>query len=77
MKGPYVTDPTLSDGEIRLNERELAVAKEAARLAIQEITDQFYKQVGKTMFQKALIWIGAIAIGFGLAKGWITFTPPK
>ena len=65
------------DNEIRLNERELAVAKEAARLAIQEITDQFYKQVGKTMFQKALIWIGAIAIGFGLAKGWITFTPPK
>lgn len=72
-----MTDPTLSDGEIRLNERELAVAKEAARLAIQEITDQFYKQVGKTMVQKALIWIGAIAIGFGLAKGWITFTPPK
>jgi hypothetical protein len=75
LKGPYVTDPTLSDGEIRLNERELAVAKEAARLAIQEITDQFYKQVGKTMVQK--VWIGAIAIGFGLAKGWITFTPPK
>ena len=68
---------TLSDGEIKLNERELAVAKEAARLAIQEITDQFYKQVGKTMVQKALIWIGAIAIGFGVAKGWITFTPPK
>ena len=68
--------PDQQENEIRLNERELAVAKEAARLAIQEITDQFYKQVGKTMFQKALIWIGAIAIGFGLAKGWITFTPP-
>ena len=69
--------PDQQDNEIRLNERELAVAKEAARIAIQELTDQFYKQVGKTMFQKALIWIGAIAIGFGLAKGWITFTPPK
>ena len=69
--------PDQQENEIRLNERELAVAKEAARLAIQELTDQFYKQVGKTMFQKALIWIGAIAIGFGLAKGWITFTPPK
>lgn len=68
--------PDQQDNEIRLNERELAVAKEAARIAIQELTDQFYKQVGKTMFQKALIWIGAIAIGFGLAKGWITFTPP-
>ena len=68
--------PDQQDNEIRLNERELAVAKEAARIAIQELTDQFYKQVGKTMFQKVLIWIGAIAIGFGLAKGWITFTPP-
>lgn len=65
------------DNDITLNERELAVAKEAARIAIQEITDQFYQQVGKTMIQKALIWIGAIAIGFGMAKGWITFTPPK
>ncbi len=66
-----------SNDEIRLTERELAVAKEAARIAIQELTDQFYKQVGKTMVQKALIWIGAIAIGFGMAEGWITFTPPK
>ena len=68
--------PDQQDNEIRLNERELAVAKEAARIAIQELTDQFYKQVGKTMFQKALIWIGAIAVGIGLATGWITFTPP-
>ncbi len=66
-----------SNEEIRLNERELAVAKAAAHIAIQELTDQFYKQVGKTTIQKALIWIGAIAIGFGMAKGWITFTPPK
>ena len=64
------------DNDITLNERELAIAKAAAHIAIQELTDQFYKQVGKTMFQKVLIWIGAIAIGFGLAKGWITFTPP-
>ena len=65
------------DNDVTLNERELAIAKAAAHIAIQELTDQFYKQVGKTTIQKALIWIGAIAIGFGMAKGWITFTPPK
>ena len=65
------------DNDITLNERELAIAKAAAHIAIQELTDQFYQQVGKTMVTKALIWIGAVAIGFGVAKGWITFTPPK
>ena len=65
------------DNDITLNERELAIAKAAAHIAIQELTDQFYKQVGKTMVQKALMWIGAIAIGYGMAKGRITFTPPK
>lgn len=66
-----------NDNDIRLTERELAIAKAAAHIAIQELTDQFYQQVGKTMVTKALIWIGAVAIGFGVAKGWITFTPPK
>lgn len=66
-----MTDPTLSDGEIRLNERELAVAKEAARLAIQEITDQFYKQVGKTVVTKVLIWIGIAFVAFAAGKGWL------
>lgn len=69
--------PDSQDNDIKLNERELAIAKAAAHIAIQELTDQFYQQVGKTMVTKALIWIGAIAIGFGMAKGWITFTPPK
>lgn len=69
--------PDSQDNDIKLTERELAIAKAAAHIAIQELTDQFYQQVGKTMVTKALIWIGAIAIGFGLAKGWITFTPPK
>lgn len=60
-----------------LNARELAIAKHAAQIAIQELTDNFYKQVGKTMVTRALVWIGAFALGLGWAKGWITFTPPK
>lgn len=66
-----MTDPTLSDGEIMLNERELAVAKEAARLAVQEISDEFYRQVGKTVVTKVLIWIGIAFVAFAAGKGWL------
>ncbi len=60
-----------------LTERELLIAKRAAQLAVEDMTAQFYQQVGRTMVTKALIWIGAIALGFGMAKGWIVFGPPK
>ena len=57
--------------DIQLTEREKLIAKEAARLAIDELTDEFYKKVGKTIVEKALIWIGALVVGFVLGKGWI------
>ena len=57
--------------EITLTEREEAIAKRAAQLAIQDMTDDFYKKVGKTVVEKALIWIGALFIGFVIGKGWI------
>jgi len=56
--------------DIELTEREQAIAKEAARIAIEDLAEQFYKQVGKTVVNKVLVWIGAIAIGFALGKGW-------
>lgn len=61
----------------QLTERETLIAKRAAQLAVEEMTAQFYQQVGKTVVQRVLIVIGAMAIGFGMAKGWINFTPPK
>lgn len=61
----------------QLTEREMLIAKRAAQMAVEEMTAQFYQQVGKTVIQRALIFIGAMAIGFGMAKGWINFTPPK
>lgn len=63
--------------KIELTARDLAIAKAAARIAVQEMTDDFYKQIGKTMVTKVLIWVGMLALGFGVAKGWINFTPPK
>ena len=57
--------------EITLTEREQAIAKAAAKMAIEEMSGEFYKMVGKTIVEKALIWIGLIVVGFVFGKGWI------
>jgi hypothetical protein len=45
-----------------LTERERAIAKEAAKLAIEEMSSEFYKKVGKTIVEKAFIFIGLLAL---------------
>ena len=45
--------------------------KEAAKLALEELSGEFYKRVGKTVVEKVLIWIGMLAVGFVVGKGWI------
>ncbi len=57
--------------DIELTERERIIAKEAAKLALEELSSEFYKKVGKTVVEKALIWIGLLATGFIMGKGWI------
>lgn len=57
--------------DIELTEREMAVAKAAAKIAVTEMADEFYKQVGKTVVSKVLIWIGIAAVAFAAGKGWI------
>ena len=57
--------------EITLTDREEAIAKRAAKLAIEEMSNEFYKKVGKTVVEKALIWIGLLVVGFVFGKGWI------
>ena len=57
--------------EITLTEREEAIARKAAKLAIEEVSSEFYKKVGKTVVEKALIWIGMVFVGFVIGKGWI------
>ena len=57
--------------EIIMTEREEAIAKKAAKLAIEEMSGEFYKLVGKTIVEKLLIWIGILVVGFVFGKGWI------
>jgi len=55
--------------EIELTERERLIAKEAAKLALEELSSEFYKKVGKTVVEKVLIWIGLLAAGYLAGKG--------
>ena len=57
--------------DIILTEREEAIAKKAAKLAIEEMSNEFYKKVGKTVVEKLLIWTGILVVGFVFGKGWI------
>ena len=57
--------------DIQLTEREKLIAKEAAKLALEELSGEFYKKVGKTVVEKVLIWIGLLVVGFVFGKGWL------
>jgi hypothetical protein len=57
--------------DIELTERERMIAKEAAKIAIEEMSSEFYKKIGKTVVEKILIWVGLLAVGFLAGKGLI------
>jgi hypothetical protein len=57
--------------DIELTDRERLIAKEAAKLALEELSSEFYKKVGKTVVEKVLIWVGMLFVGFVVGKGWI------
>ena len=57
--------------DIELTDREEAIARKAAKMALEELSGEFYKKVGKTVVEKALIWIGLVVVGFVVGKGWI------
>ena len=54
--------------QIELTERERLIAKEAAKIAIEELSDEFYKKVGKTIIEKGLIILGAVVVAFLVGK---------
>lgn len=58
--------------ESDLTKREQQVAKLAADMAVKKVMDDFYAGVGRTVVQKLLIIIGAIVVGFGIGKGWLS-----
>lgn len=57
--------------DITLTDREEAIAKKAAKLAIEEMSNEFYKKVGQTIVEKLFIWIGILVVGFVFGKGWL------
>lgn len=63
----------LMGDEIELTDRERMVAREAAKIAVQEVANEFYRQVGKGVVTRVLVWIGMGAIGFAVANGWVTW----
>lgn len=59
------------DSIIELTERERLIAQEAARLAVKQMTDNFYKEVGRSFISKFLIVLGAGVVGYMSAKGYV------
>jgi hypothetical protein len=59
--------------EMQLTEREMLIAKTAAKMAVKEIQDTFYKEVGKGVVTKLLVWIGLATVAFLAGKGYIKF----
>lgn len=57
-----------------LTDRELLIAKRAARMAVEELSNEFYRQVGRTVIGRVLTWIGMLAVAgitYALGRGWI------
>lgn len=64
-----------TEDELHLTEREEAIARRAAEIAIEQVTERFYAQVGKSVVTKMFVWLGVATVGFGVAKGWIKWAP--
>ena len=59
--------------DVELTEREIAVAKLAAEMAVKQMTDTFYSEVGRTVINRFFILVGAAFVAFAAGKGWISF----
>lgn len=64
----------MPSNKIELNAREMAIAQLAAEIAVKKMTEDFYSQVGRTVVQKFLIVVGALAFAlwaYAKGKGWV------
>jgi hypothetical protein len=57
---------------VELDERELAIAKKAAKLVVDDLTHNFYHSVGKTVVTRFLVIIGFLVVAYAAGKGWIS-----
>lgn len=46
-------------------------AKEAAKMAVEQLHQNFYAEVGKTVTHKILVWIGLAVISYLIGSGKI------
>ena len=58
--------------EIELTDREKAIAKEAAKIAVAEMANEFYRQIGKTVVTRLFVLIGIAFVAFAAGKGWLS-----
>jgi hypothetical protein len=65
------SSPYFNNAETRLTEREMQIAKLAASMAVKDIMDGFYQDVGRTLIQRVLIIAGAFVVGLAAGKGWL------
>lgn len=65
-------DEELEDIKDQLTERELLIARAAARIAIKELSDDFYKSIGRNVVQRWLIYVGLLSAGWFGGKGWFS-----
>lgn len=61
--------------EIELTEREMLIARKAAKLAVEEMTNEIYRTVGKSVLTRIFVWVGAVTVGYAVARGWIVWKP--
>jgi hypothetical protein len=66
-----MTDQKNRLDDIELTDRELLVAKAAAKMAVREMQDEFYRQVGKSVVTRVLVFVGIAAVAFAAGRGWI------
>ena len=57
--------------EHKVTEREILIARVSADLAVRQLTDHFYKEVGRTFVSRWLIVIGGMVVAFAVGKGWL------
>lgn len=52
-----------------LTEREMLIARKAAEIAVKEVANEFYRQVGRSVVTKLFIWLGMVVVAWAAGKG--------
>jgi hypothetical protein len=67
------SQPTVNPLDDELSQRELAIARVAAKMAVQQIQQEFYAEVGRNVVTKGFVIVGIVAVAFATGKGWISW----